>query len=153
MRRTVLMIGIALLTPVVAAAQPAGSEASLKAVHAVLMQAVTSGNVSAVSNLVNPAALGFFRESERLVQLGSDFGPAQVVPAVVADLGQFSSVPFVTAYRVIGDVGIVAMTSNQQPKKGVDVKPRYLRSTYVYTLVQGDWRLVSWHTSDTPLKR
>ncbi|MDH4065063.1 MAG: nuclear transport factor 2 family protein [Acidobacteriota bacterium] len=150
MRWIAFILALVLASPLSLRGQDGANQESLKSVHGLLTQAVASGNVSMIGNLVHPQALGFFRDSQQLVQLRSGYGPADVVPAVVADLSQFSSVPYDSVFRVAGDVGIVCQTSNSQPKDS-RVKPRYLRSTYVYTLVQGNWKLLSWHTSDTPL--
>ena len=103
--------------------------------------------------LIHPQAVGFFRTSERVVQLTTSYGPADALPAVIADLGQFIVVPHDTSYRIVGNTGIVSMANILAPaKKGERIKERSTRSTYVYTSVDGNWKLLSWHTSDTPLK-
>jgi hypothetical protein len=155
MKQIVAMLALALLIPVgdvSLRAQGMGSEESLKTVHGLLLQSVTSGNVTMVGNLVHPQAIGFFRDSQQLVQLRPGYGPGEVVPAVLADLNRFSSIPYDTVYRVTGDAGVVAMTSRSVSKEG-DLRDRFLRSTFVYVQAQGTWKLFSWHTSDTPLKR
>jgi hypothetical protein len=152
MTRILLLVLVVLAVPVSARGQGASPEESLKAVHQLLERAVASGNISMVSNLVHPQALGFFRESQRLVELRSGYGPAEVLPSVLTDLSGFTSTTYETTYRVVGDVGVVAMTTTAQAKDS-RVRDRYLRSTYVYMRAQGTWRLLSWHTSDTPLAR
>jgi hypothetical protein len=149
--KTGLIALLVLASPAVARGQAAPEE-SLKIVHSLLTQAVNSGNVDAVTNLVHPQAVGFFRDSARLVQLRSDYGPTQVLPAVIADLAKFSSTPIDTVFRVVGEVGIVSIQMNQDAKE-FSGRDRYLRSSYIYVRVKDAWRLVSWHTSDTPLKR
>jgi hypothetical protein len=138
----------------VATAQNAASEDTLKATHQVMFQAVNAGNVAMIAALVHPQALGFFRESQQIVQLSPSVTATTVVAALITDVSRFSSTPFDSATRVVGNVGIVALTAVQTPKPGTkDKENRYLRSSFVYVYSTDGWKLVSWHTSETPLKK
>jgi hypothetical protein len=102
--------------------------------------------------LLHPSALGFFRESRVIVQLSPEYGAKEAIPAVLADLANFSISTY-EIYRVVGNTGLVCLTNTFQAKKGKKVEDRYLRLTLVYIFTGGNWRLLSWHTSDTPLNK
>lgn len=137
----------------VARAQGGPDEPSLKLAHETLIRSVTSGNLTVTQAMIHPRASGFFQESQRPVQLGQDVRAADILPTLIADLGHFDSTPTDTAYRVIGSVGMVNMTAFMQAKKGERQPDRYVRGSYVYSWEGGNWKLVAWHGSDTPLKK
>jgi len=132
-------------------AQVRMDEASLKTAHEALIAGVKTANLTLLQAMIHPNGLGFFRESQRPAQLGSGSSAADVLPAVLADLGRFAAVPTQTIYRVVGQTGIVAMTSQLQAQKGSKEQDRYSRGTYVYVVEGGNWKLLSWHGSDSPL--
>jgi hypothetical protein len=145
-----LALVLALATAPALSAQ--STEQAVKTAHETLVAAVKSGNLTMAQGLIHPQALGFYRESVRLVELTINYRPADALPSVLADLGQFVIVPHDITYRVVGSTAIVTMsTSMQAAKKGERIKDRSIRSTYVYALVDGNWKLLSWHSSDTPL--
>jgi hypothetical protein len=136
-----------------ARAQGRPDEPSLKLAHETLIQSVTSGNLTVATAMIHPRASGFFQESQRPVQLGQDVSAATILPTLITDLGHFNSTPADTAYRVVGPVGVVHMTAFMQAKKGERLPDRYVRGSYIYNWEGGNWKLVSWHGSDTPLKK
>jgi hypothetical protein len=147
-----LVLALALATSPALSAQ--ATEAAVKTAHEALVSAVKSGNLTMAGALIHPQALGFYRESVRLVQLNTSYRAADALPTVLADLGQFVIVPHDTTYRVVGSTAIVSMATSMQANaeaKKDRVKDRSIRSTYVYVAVDGNWKLLSWHTSDTPL--
>lgn len=146
------VVALAASTAVVRA-QGSPDEASLKLVHETVFKAVASGNLTLIQGLIHTRASGFFRDSQQPVQLGSGVTAADVLPTLLADLGHFQSIPTDTVYRVIGTVGVVNMTSFQQRNRNERGSDRYLRGTYIYAWDGGSWKLVSWHGSDTPLKK
>jgi hypothetical protein len=119
----------------------------------VLFSSVKTANLTLLQAMIHPQALGFFRESQRSVRLGSGVGAADVLPAVLSDLGRFVAVPTDTVYRVVGQIGVVLMTAHLQASKGSDLPARSSRATYVYVADGGTWKLLSWHGSDTPFKK
>ena len=137
----------------VAAAQGVPGEDSLKLTHQTLMTAITSGNPAMLQSVISRRSLGFFRDSQIIVQLSGDYGPNEAIPSVMADLGRFTMSPYDTVYRVSGATGIVCMAAALQPKKGERTQPRFLRSTWVYAYLDGAWQLLSWHSSDVPLNK
>jgi hypothetical protein len=44
---------------------------------------------------------------------------------------------------------VVCITSALKDPKGIT---NYVRVTYVYVFADGNWRLLSWHSSQVPLK-
>jgi hypothetical protein len=126
-------------------------ERSLQVTHETLVSGVKSGNVVMVQALIHPRALGFFRDSTRLVQLGGEYSAADAVPTLLADLGRFVATPTETVYRVVGTTGVVLMSTTFRAKKGEKEPDRYVRATYVYLPDGANWKLMSWHTSDVPL--
>jgi hypothetical protein len=114
---------------------------------------VKTGNLTLLQAMIHPRALGFFRESVNSVQLGSNYGPAEALPAVLSDIGAFVTVPTDTVYRVLGQVGVVLMTANLQAPKDSKQPNRSSRATYVCIEDGGNWKLLSWHGSDMPLKK
>jgi len=151
------MFALALVAALVAApllsAQSAPTEQSLKTTHDALAAALKSGNLTMAQGLIHPQALGFYRDSQMLVQLRAGYGPADALPSVLADLGRFDIIPYDTGYRVIGNTGVVCMSTNLQAKKWEKAQDRFIRATYVYVNVNGNWKLLSWHGSDVPLKK
>ncbi len=133
-------------------AQTPSDEQTLKTAHEALFSSVKAANLTLLQAMIHPQGLGFFRESVGSVRLGANYSPADVLPAVLTDIGQFVTVPTDTVYRVVGQVGVVLMTAQlQAAKKG---QPnRSSRATYVYIMDGGNWRLLSWHGSDMPLKK
>ena len=152
-RTCVLAIVAVVGTAVMARAQGAPDEPSLKTAHETIVSSVTSGNLAVLQSMVHPRATGFFRESQQLVQLGGSVTAASILPTLVSDLGRFVTVPTNTAYRVIGPVGMVNMTAMLQAKKGEKQPDRFVRGTYIYLWDAGNWKLISWHGSDTPLQK
>ncbi len=145
-----IMVAAALLTS--GYAQTGPTEGSLKVVHDTVINSVTKGNVPAVQLILHPQALGFFRESQFPAQVKSGFTTTDALSAVLTELTSFVAFPTTeTVYRVVGNVGIVLMTATLEPHKGEKKLPRYLRGTYVYVWNDGYWKLLSWHSSDTPL--
>lgn len=133
--------------------QSMSADESLKVTHETLANAVKQGNLTLIQGLIHPRALGFFWDSQMLVELRPDFGPAQALPPVIADLSRFIATPYSATYRVIDDTGVVCMTTSRVPKKGEKQPVGYYRLTYVYVQSEGNWKLLSWHSSETPLKR
>ena len=126
---------------------------SLKAVHRMLLESVKDGNVQTVKRLVHPDAVGFFRESQFVSSIAGAGGMETIVPALSADLVQFSVATYDTTFEVIGSTGLVCAREQQLPQ-GFQAKkegPRFLRSTLVYGWLGGRWQLISWHTSSIPL--
>ena len=134
-------------------AQDVSVEDRLKLTHQTLMSAITSGNPAMVEAVIHRNGVGFFRDSQMIVQVGGSYGPKEAIPDVLAALGRFTMAAYDTAYQVAGSTGVVCMAMNFQPKKGEKGPPRYIRSTWVYADVDGAWRLLSWHSSDIPLKK
>ena len=134
-------------------AQGVSVEDRLKLTHQTSVSAITSGNPAMLEAVIHRNGVGFFRDSQTIVQLGGRYGPKEAIPDVLADLGRFTMATYDTAYRVAGSTGVVCMAMNFQPKKGEKGPPRYIRSTWVYADVDGAWRLLSWHSSDIPLKK
>jgi len=134
-------------------AQGVSVEDRLKLTHQTSVSAITSGNPAMLEAVIHRNGVGFFRDSQMIVQLGGRYGPKEAIPDVLADLGRFTMATYDTAYRVAGSTGVVCMAMNFQPKKGEKGPPRYIRSTWVYADVDGAWRLLSWHSSDIPLKK
>jgi hypothetical protein len=134
-------------------AQNSLDEQSLKTAHETVMNNIKTANLVVLQAMIHPRALGFFRESQRPAEIRSGFTPADALPSVVSDLGKFVSVPTDTVYRVVGQVGIVCMTAAMEAKKGEKQLSRSQRGTYVYISESGNWKLVSWHGSDTPLTK
>ncbi len=134
-------------------AQSGPTEDSLKLAHQTLMSAITSGNPAMLEGFLHQSGLGFFKDSQMIVQFGGGSSAKEGIPAVLADLGRFTMSNLDAVYRVAGDTGVVCMATTMQPKKGEKGPPRYLRSTWVYANLGGTWKLVSWHTSDIPLAK
>jgi len=128
-------------------------ETSLKTAHQVLIDAVKSGNLAILQAVIHPRALGFYRESQFAVQLRSDYSAGDALPAVLDDLSRFVTIPSDAIYRAVGDVGVVCLSATLTAKKGEKDPTRYVRGTYVYINVAGNWKLLSWHSSDVPLKK
>jgi hypothetical protein len=152
MRAKVVCLSAAVLLAGVSTAQAQGlsREESLKGTHTLLMQAVKSANVAMITSIVHPQAIGFFRESQRPVELKPGVAVGDVVPAILTDLSFFTLTQYETTIRQFGDMGLVVLTSYADSSKKAD---RFLRSTYVYVMAGDAWKLLSWHTSDTPVKR
>lgn len=138
---------------IVTRAQGNPDESSLKLAHETLIKSVTSANLTVLQSMIHPRASGFFQASQQLVQLGAGVSAADILPTLIADLGHFVSIPTDTAYRVVGPVGVVNLTAFLQAKKNEKQPDRYVRGTYVYSWDGGNWKLVSWHGSNTPLKK
>jgi hypothetical protein len=126
----------------------------LKSSHKLLAETVTSANVDLFVRRIDPQALGFFKNSQSVVQFSTRNTVKDMAPSLLAELSAFMSVTMQDKYRVIGDTGIVCSTFSRTPTTGQDKKKRteYNRATYVYARSQGTWLLVSWHTSNIPLK-
>jgi hypothetical protein len=156
-----------LLTPVCAltlilasgpSARAATSEEALKLTHETIVRSLTQGNLTPLRGFVHPSALGFFYESQQLVQLSMEYTAVQAGAPIIADLTRFTSTESSSAYRVVGDTGIVAMTSVRVPnkeekKEDPKLQVIHLRLTYVYVREGEAWKLLSWHTSQTPLRK
>lgn len=128
-------------------------ENQLKAVHTLIQQAVESGNIPFLEKLIHPRALGFMRGSQFPVQLRMEYSVREAIPGISAELANFITTPYKKVYRVVGDTGIVCATSQSQAKKGTEEADRFSRAMYIYTRLAGAWKLLGWHTSETPLKR
>lgn len=140
-----LLLGVCAQTP----AQDGATPETLRLTHETLVRATSSGNLTRVEAFIHPRALGFFRESQRLVQLRQDYGPADVLPPVLDELAGLNAVDLATEYRVVGQVGVVCLTSDLQVPRQRD---QFIRSTYVYAYEGNGWRLLSWHNSNMPLE-
>lgn len=150
--RVLALITVIAVVPVVRAhGRP--DEASLKLAHETVIKSVTAGNLAVVQGFIHPQALGFFRDSQQPVRLGSGVTAADILPTLIADLGHFISTPTNTGYRIFGNVGIAYMTSFQERKSNERGPDRFVRGTYVYFWENDSWKLVSWHGSDTPVKK
>ena len=128
------------------------TEQSLRSYHGSFVTAINSGNITMAQAMIHPNALGFFRGSQRVVELRSDYGAAEALPSIIQDLSQFDTITYDTTYRVLGNIGIVCATNNLQAKKW-GAKDLFTRATYIYANVEGSWKLFSWHSSDIPLKK
>ena len=136
----------------------ATDEDQLKATHTVFLEGAKTGNLDLLAALIHPQALGFMRESQSVVQLKPTYGALELLPPLLADLSRFMLTPYEKVYRVIGDTGIVCSITRATPvandpktkKKGSE---RFNRATYFYTKVEGGWKLLSWHTSEVPLRK
>lgn len=155
MRHRMYALGLVALigSTVVVRAQGGPDEASLKLTHETLVKSVTSGNLAVIQGMIHPRASGFFRDSQQLVQLGQGVTAADILPTLIADIGHFVSIPTDTGYRILGTVGVVNMTAFQERKRDERGSDRYVRGTYIYAWEGGNWKLVSFHGSDTPLKK
>jgi len=149
----IIAIMIAVASTTLGHAQSNLTEQSLKTTHETMIGNIKTANLVVLQAMIHPRALGFFRESQRPAEIRSGFTPADALPSVVSDLGKFVSVPTDTVYRVVGQVGIVCMTAAMEAKKGEKQLSRSQRGTYVYISESGNWKLVSWHGSDTPLTK
>jgi len=155
MRRRVLVLCVIAVSASVPTlvAQSVPTEDSLKLAHQTLMSAITSGNPAMLEPILHRNGVGFFRDSQMIVQLGGGYGAQEAIPSVLADLGRFTMSAYDTVYRVTATTGVVCMATTLQPKKGEKGQPRYIRSTWIYANLDGAWRLLSWHSSDIPLKK
>jgi len=155
MVRRVLVLSVIAVSASVPAlrAQNAPTEDSLKLAHQAVMSAITSGNPAMLEPVLHRNAIGFFRDGQMIAQVGGGYSTKDAVPAVLADLGRFSMTEYDAVYRVAATSGVVCMGTRFQPKKGEKGQPRYIRSTWVYANLDGAWRLLSWHSSDVPLKK
>jgi len=144
---------VVLAAPSVLWAQDSPPEDRLKLTHQTLLSAISTGNPALLEPVLHQRGVGFFRDSQLIVQLGGGYGPKEAIPDVLADLGRFTMATYDTVYRVAGSTGVVSMAMVFQPKKGEKGPPRYIRSTWTYADVDGMWRLLSWHSSDIPLKK
>jgi hypothetical protein len=138
------------------AARAATPEDSLKLAHETLVSSIVQGNLAMAQGLVHQNALGFFWDSQMLAEIKPEFTAAQALPPIIADLGRFTSTSSSTTYRVVGDTGIVCMTSVRVPtkeakKEDSKLQTAYYRLTYTYVRVGENWKLLTWHTSQTPL--
>jgi hypothetical protein len=133
-------------------AQSMPTEQNLKTAHDSFISAITSGNLAMAQAMIHPRAIGFFLESVKIVELRPDYGPAEALPAVIKDLSQFNQADFETSYRVLGSTGIICVSRSLEAKKWSKTKDLYTRSTFVYVQTDGNWKLISWHTSNIPLK-
>jgi len=145
------VILLAVLAAPLGAQTTTPTEDSLKVAHQTVMSAITSGNPAMLVPMLDRSGVGFFRDSQAIVTFGAGYGPQEAIPSVLTDLAQFSVAEYDAVYRVVGATGVVCMAAQMQPKKGQ--KARYVRSTWVYASLDGTWRLLSWHTSDAPLKK
>lgn len=88
-----------------------------------------------------------------LVELGPGYSAVDALPSVLADIGRFIVTPYATSYRVIGNTGIVCMSSGQQAKKWEKTSDCFTRTMLVYVNESSNWKLLSWYSSDIPLKK
>ena len=152
---TIVLAAVAVMgMPIAARAQAGPDEASLKLAHETVFKAVVSGTLVVVQGMIHPRASGFFRDSQQLVQLSSTVTAAAVLPTLIADLGTFASIATTdTGYRLFATIGIVNMTAFEKRKPSERGSDRFVRGTYVYLWEAGNWKIISWHGSDTPAKR
>ena len=155
-RSAILTIGVFLLTAVIpAAAQSLSAEDALKVAHATLMKAVTGADVQRVAVMIHPKAIGFFRASQHAVLLEGGTDRIAIVKGILDDLGQFTTAQssLDVTLRVVGETGVVTQTAVQQMVVSKKKVTAYLRTTAVYIRDADGWKLLSWHTSDIPLKK
>jgi hypothetical protein len=137
-----------------AQAQTGPDETSLKLAHETMIKAVTTGTLAVAQGMIHPRASGFFRNSLQLVQLGSGVTANDILSTLFADLGTFASISTTdTGYRAFGPMGVVNMTAFQKRKPSEKGPDRHARGTYTYFFENGNWKLVSWHGSDAPVKK
>lgn len=148
-----LLVVAFVATPATIPAQSGSPEASLKLAHKTLVAAINSGNPSMLEPALYRNGVGFFKDSQMIVQLGGGYGASEAIPAVLEDLGRFSMEAYEEVYRVVESTGVVCMATTLEPKKGAKGQPRFIRSTWIYANLNGTWRLVAWHSSDIPLKK
>jgi hypothetical protein len=127
-------------------------EEELKATHTLLQQAVEGGNIPFLKKQIHPRSLGFMRASQFPVQLRMEYSVSDAIPAISAELAQFVTTPYEKVYRVVGDTGIVCATSHSRARPGTEQADRFNRAMFIYARLGGIWKLVGWHTSETPLK-
>ncbi len=132
----------------------ASDVASLRIAHGILLEALYSGDIARMETGVHPQALGFFRLSQLPVKLTTEIGVKERGPAIAADRARFADTIYNSKYLVVGNTGIVLnrMALTPRDKSDKNTALTYTRVTDVYTYSEGRWLLVSWHTSDTPLK-
>jgi hypothetical protein len=153
------MIGVCVLALFVVSARPARADAgedALKLTHSSVVAAITQGNVAMLQGLVHQSALGFFYGSQQVSEVKQGFSVTDAVAPILADLSRFTSTTTGTTYRVVGDTGVVCMTSVRVPtkeekKKDSKLQTAYYRLSYTYVRVGAEWKLLCWHTSQTPL--
>jgi hypothetical protein len=155
MRTTTLILAVILA---VASASPLNAqidsgETALKMTHELLINALKSGNLTTLGAVFHPRALGFYWQSQSVVQLRSEYTATDALPAILDDLSRFAAFNTDTVYRVAGNTGLVCMTATLTPKQGDKKLTRYLRATWVYINVDGNWKLISWHSSEVPLTK
>jgi len=155
--RFVLAVAVVLAAATSTGSQTLSPEDSLKATHETLMRAVTTVNAERVAALIHPRALGFFRMSQQVAELEGKSALAVFVETLLKDLGEFavptSQQSLSTRLRVAGDTGIVTQTLLRESVIEKKKIVRYLRSTAVYVRSADGWKLISWHTSDSPLAK
>lgn len=134
------------------AAQMISAEESLKIVHSAMATAVDSGNLDAVSAVVHPEAIGFFRDAELPVFLGPEVGIRDLLSKLLAELQGLSSVSYDTEYRVFGDTGVICDRFLMQKGGRATKSSRPTRATYIYSRSNGTWLLTAWHNSAVPLR-
>ena len=151
--RLTAALALAAATAAAAAAQTLSAEDSLKATHETLIEAVKAANAERVAAIVHPQALGFFRMSQRVADLKGGAALSSLVEGLLRDLGEFtaSQQSLSTTLRIVGDTGIVTQTVMREAVVEKKKVVRYLRTTGVYVRSADGWKLMSWHTSDTPL--
>jgi hypothetical protein len=151
---TFILMGILALGSIpLLSAQTESAETTLQMTHEFLTNALKSGNLASVAAVFHPSALGFYWQSQSVVQLSREYSATDALPAVLDDLGRFTAFAPATVYRVFGNTGIVCMSATLTPIKGDKKLTRYLRSTWVYININGNWKLASWHSSEVPLAK
>ena len=132
----------------------ASDVASLRIAHGILLAALDSGDIARMERGIHPQALGFFRLSQLPVKLTSEIGVKERGPAIAADRARFADTTYDSKYLVVGNTGMVLsrMALTPKDKRDKNTALTFTRVTDVYTYSEGRWLLVSWHTSDTPLK-
>ncbi len=152
-----VLCAAAILSTQAAVAQTPGVQ-GLKMAHTGLLQAFESGDMQSLQAGIHPRAVGFFRNAQRVTELSIKMQVKDVVPPLWADTMRFARTPLETKYEVLGETGIVSTTASFVPAKNPPpgqkkaTAPRYGRMTHVYSFQGGVWKLVAWHTSDTPVK-
>jgi len=122
----------------------ASDEASLKAAHTLLMEAIRSADVTAIEESVHRRALGFFRASIFPVMLTTRYTAKDVAPYLIGDFVRFTRTTTQSEYLVVENTGIVLNTFQLRGQGGTGSA----RSTALYVYSDRRWRLVSWHSSE-----
>ena len=148
----IILINLILVTSAFGQSPKLSDQESLRTVHAFLARAIDSGNLDAIASRVHPEAIGFFRDAHESIVLGPKMGIKEIMPALLENLKGMVSVSYDTDYRVFGDTAIVCDRFVLQRGGRHNRSSAPTRTTYVYARSEGQWLLVSWHSSAVPLR-